>query len=311
MTFDHSRHEWYPTVRHDGVTFTADKVVTSSGTPRPALPVPLTEFVVHYGGAGSSWLDFGDTARELAGVEAYHAIPNDKPNEYNSSSDSAAETWEYAGPYRGAHNGVHNMRTWGHLALYGLERLDEADAAGLIAGIRRARRQLVDAGWLTWNHVVRPHSYYKQTSCPGPLATNSTWWNRIAAPLSSVEPKPDPLPPGDDMQPIAPHRNSDTRVFGGKGVVGGQDFDFSLNPSIVPANATAATLTVTVVPTGDSGWCDVRPAGTAFAKTSCVNFTDRPVANTIVVGVKDRHVTVRFTDGIHAHVIVDVLGYWT
>ena len=179
--FDKSRYDWYRD--------TPEVVLNSDGNPRPALPVPLNTFTVHYGGAGSNWTDFGDTADELWGVELW-ARSQSKPNEYNSSSDSQAVTWEYAGPFLAAHSGGENMSAWGHLALYGLEQLTEIEAQAFIKGTRKARQQCVDAGYLTPGHEVVAHNDMPgaDTSCPGPLYTNKRWWNQIIAPLTEQEP---------------------------------------------------------------------------------------------------------------------------
>lgn len=198
--FDHSRFDWYP----DSLGGPG-QVSNSDGSPRPPLSVPVAKFAVHYGGAGASWLDFGDTAKELRGIESNHARPAGKPNEYNSASDSASETWEYAGRFRAAHSSGNNSAWWGHLVIYGLELLTEAEADGLIRGIRRARAQCVSAGYLTADHQVEPHNRLPgaQTSCPGPLWTNKTWWNRIVAALTPADfDQPDlPAPPPTDGGP--------------------------------------------------------------------------------------------------------------
>lgn len=186
--FDHSRHDWYPDWPQYP-TCDANKVCKSNGTPRAALPLPLDLFVVHYAGAGNSWLDPGDTVTELRSVEVNHARPSNKPNEYNSVSDSEGATWEYAGPYQAAHASGYNSTGWGHLALYGLEELTEAQAQGLIAGIRKARQQCVDAGYLTPGHRVVGHREIATTGtpCPDDLWTNKAWWSQITAPLTSPE----------------------------------------------------------------------------------------------------------------------------
>jgi hypothetical protein len=178
--FDHSRFDWYPP------GFGGPEEVRGKNGPRPALRTPLGTFGVHYGGAGASWLDFGDTRAELRGIELNHARPAGKPNEYNSSNDSASETWEYAGRFMAAHSSGNNGTVWGHLVLYGLEVLSEADADGLIRGIRRARAQCVRSGYVTGAHIVLPHHLLPgaRTSCPGPLWTNKRWWGRIIAPLT-------------------------------------------------------------------------------------------------------------------------------
>jgi hypothetical protein len=191
MGFDNSRYDWYP----DSLGGPG-QVSMSSGSPRPALRTPLGTFGVHYAGAGTSWLDPDDTARELLGVELNHARPSGKPNEYNSVSDAQSATWEYAGPYRAAHSSGNNSTVWGHLTLYGLETLTERDAQALIVGIRRARRQCVEAGYLTVAHEVKAHNELPNaaTSCPGPLFTNKRWWAQITAPLATFTPSPPATP---------------------------------------------------------------------------------------------------------------------
>lgn len=198
MTYaDHPRTLWYPANPRTGQPAGDPVTRNSSGTPRPSLPIPLDTFTVHYVGAGRTWLDTGDTADELAAIERDHAIPNGKPNEYNSASDSAGETWGYAGPFRAAHSEGENGWAWGHLVVHGLEVPTDIQARWLIAGIRHMRRQLVDAGYLTPDHRVLGHRQMPAagTSCPGPLYTNRVWWDRITAPLDPIT-----LPPttGDD-----------------------------------------------------------------------------------------------------------------
>lgn len=191
---DHDR-SWYPA---NGNHPAGDPVVrSSSGSQRPPLATPLDTFTVHYIGAGQTWLDVGDTARELASIETGWAIPQGKPNEYNSASDSECETWQWAGAYRAAHCSGANDWAWGHLVVYGLE--DPTPSADkLIAGVRRARRQLVAAGCLTPDHQVKAHQEMPgaSTGCPGPLFTNKTWWNQITAPLDAPT---NPPPEGGHM----------------------------------------------------------------------------------------------------------------
>jgi hypothetical protein len=185
MPFDFSRFDWYP----DGLGGAA-QVSRSDGRPRPALRTPLDTFAVHYGGAGTQWLDSGDTIQELRGVELNWARPNLTPNEYNSASDIDAQTWEYAGPFRAAHSGGNNDTVWGHLCLYGLEAITEDQAQALIAGIRRARAQAVHAGYVTADHEVKGHQELNgaSTGCPGPLFTNKRWWAQITRPVLTDAP---------------------------------------------------------------------------------------------------------------------------
>jgi hypothetical protein len=183
--FDNSRYDWYPSGLGG-----PGQVSMSNGRARPKLRTPLDTFGVHYAGAGSSWLDSGDTADELRSVELNHARPSGKPNEYNSASDIDSSTWEYAGPFRAAHSSGNNDTTWGHLCLHGLEQLTEKQAQALIVGIRRARMQGVRAGYFTADHAVKGHQELPgaRTGCPGPLFTNKRWWTQITAPLTTVAP---------------------------------------------------------------------------------------------------------------------------
>ena len=140
----------------------------------------------------------------------------------------------------------------------------------------------------------------------------NNYWNMAAFRGEAAEPTgPTPLPPGDDMiHPIAPYRNSDTRAFGGPGIDANVDHRFGIDYRKVPADAKAVALMVAVVPSGRSGWCDVRPDGQPFQGTSTVNYGESGASNgSIVVGVKDLHFLVRLSQ--KAHVIVDVTGYWT
>jgi hypothetical protein len=194
--FDFSRFDWYPAGLGG-----PGQVSMSDGRPRPALQTPLDTFAVHFGGAGTQWLDSGDTIQELRGVELNWARPNSKPNEYNSASDIDSQTWEYAGPFRAAHSRGNNDTAWGHLALYGLEVLTEDQAQALIVGIRRTRMQCVKAGYVTASHTVKGHQELSgaRTGCPGPLFTNKRWWAQITAPLTTVTPPPPPPTEDDDM----------------------------------------------------------------------------------------------------------------
>jgi hypothetical protein len=210
MPFDFSRYDWYP----DGLGGPA-QVSMSNGKPRPPLRPPLDTFGVHFGGAGTQWLDSGDTIEELRGIELNWARPQNKPNEYNSANDIDSQTWEYAGPFRAAHSSGNNDNVWGHLVLYGLERLTEGQAQALIAGIRRARAQCVAAGYLTADHEVKGHRELRgaSTGCPGPLYTNKRWWGQIVASLTSE--------PTEDLPQLPTEENDMPTLFLTDPVLGG------------------------------------------------------------------------------------------
>ena len=184
---DHSRIEWYPANPYTGRPAGDPVTRNSGGSPRPALLRPLDQFVVHYVGSGA-FLDPGDSMQELAAIERWHAIPQKKPNEYNSASDGQGITYGYAGPFRAAHAFGYNTSAWGHLVLTGRE--DPTPVIDkIIAGILKMRRQLVAAGFLSPGHIVEPHRKIATTGtpCPGPLADNPGWWSQISAPLDQLE----------------------------------------------------------------------------------------------------------------------------
>lgn len=292
--FDHERTEWYPPTQWHPAG--GDPVVRNSqGNPRPRLNTPLTGFAVHYVGAGTSWTDYGDTARELASIETNHAIPQGKPNEYNSASDSEGVTWEYAGEFLAAHAGMNNSSWWGHLVVLGLE--DPTPVIdNLIAGIRRARRQLVGAGLLTPEHRVLGHQDlpFASTGCPGPLRTNPEWWSQITAPLTTQE--------DTDMRTLTkPRRVYDSRTVGAP-----------LTPresrEVVIGLTTEAFVNVTVIAqSGPDGYISVNdPAG----DTSIVNYSayeDRIEANSGPVLTPNGRVIVTNHVGV-AHVVIDVMA---
>ncbi|MET9953589.1 FlgD immunoglobulin-like domain containing protein [Streptomyces sp. NPDC006339] len=81
--------------------------------------------------------------------------------------------------------------------------------------------------------------------------------------------------------------------------------------SIVPGNATAVVVNVTVTNPTASGYVSVYPYGAPRPAVSSVNFTaGQTVANLIVVPVKDGQVTLYNHSGT-VDVIADVFGYYT
>lgn len=126
-------------------------------------------------------------------------------------------------------------------------------------------------------------------------------------------PAPPDLPGANVFHPIAPYRNSDTRVFGGAGIDPGKDHRFGLDPAKIPRNAKAVAMMVACV-SDRPGWCDVRPDGQPFLGTSTVNFRGKQGAasadnGSATIGIRDLHFNVRLSQ--RAHVIIDVTGYWT
>lgn len=195
---DHSRTEWHPT---------GAAVLDSNGNPRPRLNLPLDWATVHWGGAGG-FSDPGDTITELRNLDfwATNVREPPTPNEYNVVVDSESRTWEYAGPFQAAHSLGENHLALGILALAGpsddLINLPNVRAR-YVHGIRRARWQAVQLGWLTPGHRLDPHFRMPgaSTQCPGPLAEPATW-AEISAPVlidpdTPITP-PDPPPPDEE-----------------------------------------------------------------------------------------------------------------
>lgn len=185
--FDVDREEWYEDGWYNGVYFSAKYVKSSSGALRPVLDLPLSVMTLHFTGAGASWLDSGDSFEELNSIERF-ARSAKKPNEYNSGSDIDSVTFEYAGPFRAAHSKGFNGSSWGHITLLGLENPNDKQLSNLIVGIRKARRQNVERGNLTANHVIVPHSEQRPTNCPGVLFNDKDVWREISAPLKVPPP---------------------------------------------------------------------------------------------------------------------------
>ena len=300
MAFDFTRFDWYPDTLGG-----PEQVSTSSGSPRPALRTPLATFGVHYAGAGTSWLDSGDTVQELLSVELNHARPSGKPNEYNSVSDIDSATYEYAGPYRAAHSSGNNDTVWGHLAMYGLEHLTEAQAQALIIGIRRARRQCVEAGYITADHAVLAHSElpWAATSCPGPLFANKRWWKQITAPIAAVTTSA-PIE-GDDMAALdKPIRWLDTRKGWGP-LQGGTVFDVALPAAL--AGAKDVQINATVTEPAGAGYLTVWPDGDQPVVSNLNYVTGQTIANGTLVKV-GADGKVRFWLSTSAHLVVDIQG---
>ena len=110
------------------------------------------------------------------------------------------------------------------------------------------------------------------------------------------------------FQPIQPIRNSDTRGFGVK-MEPGKTHTFALSP-VIPADAVAVALNVTVISPTKSGYLVVWPSGPT-PPTSTVNFAPGEIiSSSAIIGVKNSNFNIKIA-GSSAHVIVDVTGYWT
>lgn len=131
--------------------------------------------------------------------------------------------------------------------------------------------------------------------------------------FTKLYPPPDPvnpLPGGSDVfHPVQPYRNSDTRQLGGV-VKANTQMRFSLNDQVIPANAVAVAMNVTVVSANAPGFLTVWPDQGSMPNVSACNFPRSEAATSgVVVGVINRFFRVQVN--VPCHIICDVTGYWT
>ena len=110
---------------------------------------------------------------------------------------------------------------------------------------------------------------------------------------------------------IGPTRVLDTRSPAKRLAASGSiDVDLS---SVVPANATAAVITLTGVNSAGGGWLSARPGGTAYDFTSSLNYdqTGDIVANQVLAQLSPSKTLTIQTFLASVDVLVDVTGYVT
>jgi hypothetical protein len=116
---------------------------------------------------------------------------------------------------------------------------------------------------------------------------------------------------------INPDRVFDSRNGAGK-LASGEERTLSVatsifGPAVVPAGATAVTMTLTVTQTeGAGGYLAVRPSGAPYQGTSSINWfgPGQNLATTVVSALGgDREIVVRGGDA-STHFIVDVVGFF-
>lgn len=165
------------------------------------------------------------------------------------------------------------------------------------------------------------HAHHEWTSRkidpagPSKWATGANKWNMNSFRLdAALVYAPDPIPPlkgaTDMFKPIMPHRNSDTRGFGGPGLLPA-NHQLGLNSAIFPANVVAITGTVTMINPASAGFMTVWPGGPR-PDTSCLNFPGGPgaVATGFTIGVNGL-AGFQLFNSVQGHFIVDITGYWT
>lgn len=154
-----------------------------------------------------------------------------------------------------------------------------------------------------------PHAETDYTDCCGALYRANLTAGMFDPQLAPPPPPPPAQGVPDMFFPINPFRNADTRAFGGAGIDPGEH-RFGLHPAVIPANAVAVALNVTVLPAGVAGFCTIWPDNHPRPNASVLNYEASGAHNgAIAVGVANNHFRL-FLDQ-RAHVIIDVSGYWT
>ena len=150
---------------------------------------------------------------------------------------------------------------------------------------------------------VRLHSDVDWTGCAGLGVSQQVRAGVIGHQASTPEP-----PKDEDMAMIQQYRSSDTRVWPGMKLDGGEPYRFSIGDG-VPKGATAAIATVTVTQPEDAGFLSVAaPADPILGETSCLNYEGGDtVANTHFIPLKNGEFDIQSLRD--AHVVVDVVGY--
>ncbi len=142
-------------------------------------------------------------------------------------------------------------------------------------------------------------------------ATGSDSVNILAAPIAVVN----PTSTGNNFVPVTPCRLVDTRnaygSFGGPSIIGDTSRNFAI-PSAscgIPANATAYSLNVTVVPHRPLGYLTIWPTGQPQPLVSTLNSDGRIKANAAIVPPgSNGSVSVYVTNT--TDVILDINGYF-
>ncbi|MFG2878906.1 hypothetical protein ACGFYU_28545 [Streptomyces sp. NPDC048337] len=123
--------------------------------------------------------------------------------------------------------------------------------------------------------------------------------------------------PASGYTPLDPSRVVDTRegLGTGKGAVPGfGSFSTQIHGRAgVPSTAKAVALNVTVTEPGAAGHLTVYPSGGQAPTSSNLNFTTgQTIANSVIVPIgPDGKISVRNGGGAGAHVVVDVVGYYS
>ncbi|WP_410814711.1 right-handed parallel beta-helix repeat-containing protein [Micromonospora sp. 067-2] len=115
---------------------------------------------------------------------------------------------------------------------------------------------------------------------------------------------------GSGFAPVAPKRVLDTRSGAAKPIAPNADLRLDLS-SVLPADATAAILNVTVTQPTRAGVLAVYPDGTPAPVASNLNFVaGQTIPNLVSVRVVDGRVAIRNASSGTTHVVADLAGYF-
>lgn len=151
-------------------------------------------------------------------------------------------------------------------------------------------------------------------------ATGANKWDMNKFRANAQQVNPTPVPPPTPPKPpqgvpdmfyaITPTRNSDSRAFGGAGLVP-SDRLIGLNTNVIPSNATAIALNYIIINPQTDGYLTVWPNGPR-PNTSCLNFKagSGAISGSMIVGTNGKAGFMAFNSAT-AHMVFDITGYWT
>ena len=300
----------------------------TSGSTRPLMMMKRPIHTIHYTGLRPDQIWFSGGDGVFDSIEAVFQFVKrleevarraGKPFEYNTvipvMADGSAHVLAYADEYVAAHSSGENTIAHGTLFITGVgQELND----GAILAFQWWNAVLEYSGRLTANSQILPHNQMPgaATACPGPPIIRRLPELRTPyVPQDTLPPPPPPSPiyPGvkDMFFPITPTRMADTRAWPKVPLNANQTYEFGLNPTIVPENAIAAAMNVTIIGGTPGSYLTLWGSG-PLPDTSLANFNvGEALVNASYVGpVSNLKFNLRpALSGMH--VIIDVTGYWT
>lgn len=151
---------------------------------------------------------------------------------------------------------------------------------------------------------VNPASMIGSGQRPWPAVSPSHLRARTIAPLSSA------ASGGNAYTPLAPTRLLDSRISGGTLGPGGS-LNLTVTGGLVPQDASAVALNVTVTDTTASSYLAVYPAGGSQPLVSNLNWNSgQTVPNLVIVPVGSNGQVTFYNDAGDADLVLDLEGYF-